>query len=56
LLLEWPERIQGVLPENNMWISIEYVAEEHRQMLFKATGERFDALLADLRQSLVGGD
>jgi len=56
LLVEWPERIQQVLPENNMWVSIEYVAEEHRRMLIKAKGERFDALLADLRQSLVGGD
>jgi len=56
LLVEWPERIHEVLPENNMWISIEYVAEEHRHMLFKATGERFDTLIADLRQSLVGGD
>ena len=56
VLVEWPERIQQVLPENYMWISLEYVAEEHRQMLIKATGERFDALLADLRQSLVGGN
>jgi len=56
LLVEWPERIQQVLPNERMWISIEYVAEEHRQMLFKAKGERFDILLAELRQSLIGGD
>jgi len=56
LLVEWPERIQQVLPNERMWISIEYIAEEHRQMLFKAKGERFDILLAELRQSLIGGD
>jgi len=56
LLVEWPERIQQILPDNRMWISIEYVAEEHRQMLFKAKGERFDILLAEIRQSLIGGD
>jgi len=56
LLIEWPERIQEILPDSRMWILLEYIAEEHRQMLFKATGERFDALLAELRQALVGGD
>ena len=56
LLVEWPERIQQVLPDNCLWISFEYVAEEHRQMLLKAAGERYDDLLAELRQDLFGGD
>ena len=56
LLVEWPERIQGVLPDDCMWISLEYVAEEHRQMLLRAAGERYDDLLADLRQDMFGGD
>jgi tRNA threonylcarbamoyladenosine biosynthesis protein TsaE len=56
LLVEWPDRIQQVLPDDCMWISFEYVAEEHRQMLLKAAGERYDNLLAELRQDLFGGD
>ena len=56
LLVEWPERIQPILPAEYMWISIEYVAEENRRMLVKATGTRYDDLLADLRQELFGGD
>ena len=56
LLVEWPERIQDILPDTHMWISLEYVAEEHRQILLRATGERYDTLLADLRQDLIGGD
>ncbi len=56
LLIEWPERIQEILPKNRMWISFEYVAEENRQMLIKATGARYDTLLAELRQDLFGGD
>lgn len=55
LLLEWPERIQEILPGAHMWISLEYVGEEHRQMLLKAAGDRYDAMLADLRQGLFGG-
>ena len=56
LLVEWPERIQQVLPEDCMWISFEYVAEENRQMLIRAIGTRYDDLLAELRQDLFGGD
>ena len=56
LIIEWPERIQGILPVDHMWISFEYVAEENRQMLIKAKGTRYDALLAAFRQDLYGGD
>jgi tRNA threonylcarbamoyladenosine biosynthesis protein TsaE len=56
LLIEWPERIQAILPEDYMWISFEYVAEENRQMLIRAAGARYDDLLTELRQDLFGGD
>ena len=56
LLVEWPERIDEILPDKRIWITLEYVAEEHRHMLMKAVGERYDALLTELRQALVGGD
>jgi tRNA threonylcarbamoyladenosine biosynthesis protein TsaE len=48
LLIEWPD--------DCMWISFEYVAEENRQMLIRAAGTRYDDLLAKLRQDLFGGD
>jgi tRNA threonylcarbamoyladenosine biosynthesis protein TsaE len=56
LLIEWPERVQEILPDEHMWISFEYVAEENRQMLIRAAGARYDDLLTDLRQDLFGGD
>jgi len=56
LLVEWPERVQEILPDDQLRIFFEYVAEEHRQMLIRATGKRYDEILADLRQNLVGGD
>jgi tRNA threonylcarbamoyladenosine biosynthesis protein TsaE len=55
LLVEWPERIESVLPQKRMWVTLEYVAEEHRRMLLNAQGERYDSLLAELRQDLFGG-
>lgn len=56
LLVEWAERIRGLIPANHIWLEMEYLAEEHRKMRFTAHGRRNDALLADLRQAVFGGD
>lgn len=55
LLVEWPDRLPGVLPAERLWISMEYVAEEHRQLLMKSNGSRYDVLLAEMRRHLFGG-
>lgn len=54
LLVEWAERVQQILPDERLWIALEHVGEEHRQMHFSARGKRYDALLADLRRSMFG--
>jgi tRNA threonylcarbamoyladenosine biosynthesis protein TsaE len=56
LLVEWPERMESALPRERLWISMDFVAEEHRQLLLKANSSRYDAILADMRQHLFGGD
>lgn len=56
LLVEWAERIRDLIPANHIWLEMEYLAEEHRKMRFTAHGRRNDALLADLRQAVFGGD
>jgi tRNA threonylcarbamoyladenosine biosynthesis protein TsaE len=55
LLIEWPERIQSLIPPDCIWLEMEYLAEEQRQMRFKSKGKRYDALLGDLRRALFGG-
>ena len=55
LLIEWPERIQEILPDSSLWISLEYVAEEHRQLVIKAKGKRYDTIMDGLRQTMIGG-
>lgn len=56
LLVEWAERVHEILPGKHVWITLEYVAEEHRQILFKATGNRYDVLLAKLRKDMFGNN
>ena len=40
LVVEWPENIRKALPTDCLWIDMQYVAEESRQMAFKPYGER----------------
>ena len=54
LIVEWAERIMSVLPNERLWISLEYRAEEQRQMSFRANGAYYDELLAKLQANMFG--
>ena len=55
LIIEWPERIDGLVPVDNLWITFEHIDEEEREMKFKSSGKRYDDLLELIRQAVVGG-
>jgi tRNA threonylcarbamoyladenosine biosynthesis protein TsaE len=56
LLIEWADRIRGILPEEHLWVKLEHVSEEHRQLHFAARGRHYDDLVAKLRKSMFGVD
>jgi len=56
LIVEWPERMDGLIPAERLWIKLEYVADEEREMKFNARGKRYDELLEVIRHAMVGGD
>ena len=55
LIIEWPERLGDLIPNEHLHIRLEHLSEEHRQMNFHAHGKRYDDLLDSIRQSMVGG-
>lgn len=55
IVIEWAERIQEILPEDRLWISLEYTAVEHRAMMLSPTGKRYKTIVEKLRQKLYGG-
>ena len=55
LIIEWPERLGNLIPAENLWINLDHIAEEQRQMNFHARGKRNDDLLDGIRQSMFGG-
>jgi len=54
LLIEWPERVGTALPAEELRVTMEYVAEEHRRLQFSARGNRYDKLLEDLQEAMFG--
>ena len=56
LLIEWPERMDGLIPTERLWVNLEHIDDEERQMKFKATGKRYDELLEVIRHGTFGGN
>jgi tRNA threonylcarbamoyladenosine biosynthesis protein TsaE len=54
LLIEWPERVESILPLERLWAWLEYVSEEHRSLRFSAHGRRYEKMLDVLRQNIFG--
>jgi tRNA threonylcarbamoyladenosine biosynthesis protein TsaE len=54
LLIEWPERMDGLIPDERLWIKFEHAADEERALTFKSNGKRHDELLDVIRRGLGG--
>jgi tRNA A37 threonylcarbamoyladenosine biosynthesis protein TsaE len=56
LLIEWPERMERLIPRDRLWIKFEHVDQEERQMKMTSHGKRYDDLLDILRRAAHGVD
>jgi tRNA threonylcarbamoyladenosine biosynthesis protein TsaE len=56
LVVEWPERVEPILPAERLWAWLDFESEEHRVMRFAACGKRYESLLDQLHQTFYGGD
>jgi tRNA threonylcarbamoyladenosine biosynthesis protein TsaE len=54
IVIEWPERIQDILPHGRIWVDMRWLADEQRGMVFSVRGERFTRLLDEFRQKVIG--
>lgn len=55
ILVEWPERIASILPEERLWIQLGWVDESRRAMHFQPNGSRSTRLLREYRKVVFGG-
>lgn len=56
LIVEWPERMNELIPGDRLWIRFETINEEEREMKFRSSGKRYDDLLAVIRHATFGAD
>jgi len=54
LVIEWADRIKAALPRERLWIGLEWIDDNQRDMLFTACGRRYEDLLATLRRQSYG--
>ncbi len=51
VVVEWPERIEMLLPPERLWIDLEFVGDAtERRLIFQASGSRYQTLLADFQR------
>lgn len=54
LVIEWADRIQESLPRDRLWVTLHWVDENQRDIVFTAFGPRYQALLLNLRKQFYG--
>ncbi len=52
VIMEWPERIREALPPAHLWINFELADAEGRELVLRAQGSRFTALMDALQRDL----
>jgi tRNA threonylcarbamoyladenosine biosynthesis protein TsaE len=53
-VIEWAERSRSLVPEEHLWVQLEFADPTRRAMYFTAQGERHAALLREFRQAAFG--
>lgn len=54
LLLEWPERVEDVLPAARLWVTFTFQEGDRRQVYFEAAGDSYHTLLEEYRRRTFG--
>lgn len=55
MMVEWPERVEKILPESRLWISLRWIDEQKRGLHIEATGLRYERILGEFRKYAFGG-
>ena len=54
LMIEWAERVEELLPQDRLWITLSYENPTKRRLRFAADGDRATELLKQFRKNAFG--
>jgi tRNA A37 threonylcarbamoyladenosine biosynthesis protein TsaE len=55
MVIEWAEKIEPILPQERLWVTIRDISRDQRDMIFTAQGKYYQSLLKIFRRHLYGG-
>ncbi len=55
MVVEWAERVKEVLPDEGLWVHLNYIDEVQRDLIFSGRGDYYQDLLAHFRKLVYGG-
>lgn len=55
MVVEWAERVKSVLPDNGLWVQLNYIDEVQRDLIFSGRGQYYTDLLSRFRKLIYGG-
>jgi len=55
VMIEWPDRVQSMLPSQGLWVRLRWVDDSRRALQLEARGARSEALLRAFRKAAFGG-
>ncbi len=60
LIIEWPERMESIIPKERLWINLDYISEAEqfqentRKISFSPIGSRYITLVNEVRNKTTG--
>lgn len=55
MIVEWAERVQSVLPDQGLWVHLNYIDDVQRDLIFSGRGQHYEELLSRFRKFVYGG-
>lgn len=55
VVIEWAEKLKGILPAERLWIRLQWAEELRRSLNLDARGAEYEALLKSFRRAAFGG-
>lgn len=51
-VIEWADRIPDALPDESLWITLEYQTEDHREIVLKPHGDRYEKMIEEFKKNV----
>ncbi|MBC8099825.1 MAG: tRNA (adenosine(37)-N6)-threonylcarbamoyltransferase complex ATPase subunit type 1 TsaE [Armatimonadetes bacterium] len=54
VVLEWPEKVLNLLPQDRLWVSLRVLDITRRNLIFEGGSQRYEALIERFRETTFG--